>query len=126
MLFHMPLGSLPLGAHPDYFKILFPDTPLATEAEYFESFGRFIAAYALAEAGLHEVARLLSKLSEGKARVIFANMRLGDLTDRIRGMLRSELAEGDSFKEFDTCLVQLAAISDNRNKLIHRTVNFEG
>jgi hypothetical protein len=32
--------------------------------------------------------RFLSKLSEEKARVIFAGMRLGDLADRIRAMAR--------------------------------------
>jgi hypothetical protein len=85
-----------------------------TEAEYFESLGRFIASYASAEASIHELARFLSKLSEEKARVIFAGMRLGDLADRIRAMARADKIDPTVQTEIDTCLTQLDLIGDAR------------
>jgi hypothetical protein len=96
-----------------------------TTATYYEALGRFITAYASAEAGVHELTRCLSKLSEEKARVIFAGMRLGDLTDRIRAMLRTDKVDEKICSEIDTCLVHLDKIAEARNKLVHRAVTFE-
>jgi hypothetical protein len=98
--------------------------PGESEAEYFESLGRFIAAYANSEATVHELARFLSKMSEEKARVIFYGMRLGDLTDRIRAMLRADQIDTETCDEVESCLTQLATIADARNKLVHRTVQY--
>ena len=99
-------------------------TPGEHEADYYESLGRFITAYASAEAAVHELTRWVSKLSEAKARGIFAGMRLGDLTDRIRAMLRTDKADPALYAEIDTCLIQLDLIGDERNKLVHRSVSF--
>jgi hypothetical protein len=98
--------------------------PGESEAEYFESLGRFIAAYANSEATVHELARFLSKMSEEKARVIFYGMRLADLADRIRAMLRADHIDTDTCDEVESCLTQLATIADARNKLVHRTVQY--
>jgi hypothetical protein len=95
-----------------------------TEAEYFESLGRFIASYATAEAAVHDLTRSLSKLSETKARVIFAGLRLGDLTDRIRAMLRVDNADANTISEINACLDQLDVIAGVRNKLVHRSVSY--
>jgi hypothetical protein len=103
---------------------LFQIPPTDSASSYFESLGRFIAAYAVAEAAVHELARSLSKLPEAKARVIFAGMRLSDLADRIRAMQRIDSNEGETL-EVESCLVQLDAIADMRNKLVHRYVSYQ-
>ena len=59
-----------------------------SEPGYFAELGRMIAAYARAEAGVHYLARHLSGLPDAKARAIFGRMRLPDLTDLIRQMMR--------------------------------------
>ena len=59
-----------------------------SEPGYFAELGRMIAAYARAVAGVHYLARHLSGLPDAKARAIFGRMRLPDLTDLIRQMMR--------------------------------------
>jgi hypothetical protein len=95
---------------------------MPTDAEHFEAVGRFITTYAAAEAAVHMVARKLSGLSDEKARAIFAGMRLNDLTDRIRAIMRADNA--GTYPEIDACLVQLGHIAKRRHNLVHRTTNY--
>ena len=55
-----------------------------SEPGYFAELGRMIAAYARAEAGVHVLARHLSRVPDAKARAIFGRMRLPDLIEVIR------------------------------------------
>jgi hypothetical protein len=73
------LGSLP------------PLQPTPENEPYFAALGRFIVSYAMAEHQVHLLARHLSRLSDAKGRIIFSSMRLSDLSERVRGLLR-ELA----------------------------------
>jgi hypothetical protein len=91
---------------------------------YFEAIGRLIVEYAAAESALHILARKLSGLSDAKARAIFAGMRLSDLTDRIRHMMRLDNIPDDWFADIDGCLVQLDKIATKRHNLVHRQVNY--
>src|SRR5947208_2703439 len=125
MLGFGPISSAPISSLPDELYKYFPIPPEESEAAYFEPFGRFIASYSLAESGVHEVARSLSTLSEKKARVIFAGMRLGDLADRIRAMLRADAADAAKTSEIDACLGQADKVQDARNKLVHRAISFQ-
>jgi hypothetical protein len=113
----------------------FPDltiNPLAAaamsqkETTYFAALGRMIAAYAKAEASVHMLARHLSGLPELKARVIFSSMRLPDLTDRIRQMMRLDAMPADTCQDVEACLVQLDAIASQRGKLVHRMIEYAG
>jgi len=103
---------------------LFPIPPQESEGAYFEAFGRFIAAYAAAESSVHQVARFLTGLSDDKARVMLAGMRLGDLSERIRGLLRSDNGDTERGADIEACLVQIDNIQTARNKLIHRSITF--
>jgi hypothetical protein len=85
-----------------------------------------ITAYGGAEAGVHFLARYLSGLPDAKARAIFGGMRLPDLIDRIRQMMRIDKRPDDVYQEVDACLVQLDVIADQRNKLVHRMVDYAG
>jgi hypothetical protein len=123
MLGHGPIGSAPLGSLAALGR-LYPFPPEESEASYFESLGRFIASYAVAEAGVHEITRSLSKLSEAKGRVIFAGMRLGDLSERIRAMLRTDSVEKALCDDIEACLLHLDDLSEARNKLVHRHVTY--
>jgi hypothetical protein len=97
-----------------------------SEPGYFAELGRMIAAYASAEAGVHFLARYLSGLRDAKARAIFGRMRLPDLIELVRQMMRVDEKPDDVYQEVDTCLVQLNIIANERNKLVHRMVDYAG
>jgi len=89
------------------------------DQKHYAAFGRFIAAYALAEAMLHTAARYFSGIEDAAPRIIFSGMRLGDLAERVRGLTRSK---GEIHSEIDACLIHLEKIAKVRHKLVHRTV----
>jgi hypothetical protein len=97
-----------------------------SEPGYFAELGRMITAYARAEAGVHFLALYLSGMAEAKARAIFGRMRLPDLIDLIRQMMRINKTPDDIYQEVDACLVQLGTIADQRHKLVHRMVEYKG
>src|SRR5690348_5317017 len=103
-----PLGTRGLSGSPEA-GLLYQIRP-EEEAAYFESLGRLVAAYAAAEASVHQLVRKLSSLSEEKARIIFAGMRLGDLSERIRGIIRLYPDIIENSDEVEPCLVQLDII----------------
>ncbi|SRR5260370_32466199 len=92
------------------------------ETAYFAALGRMIAAYAAAEASVHWLARHLSGLPEVKARAVFGGIRLRDLTDTIRQMMRIDKILDGTLKDVDACLVQLDTIASQRGKLVHRMI----
>lgn len=105
-------------------KALMP-YPLPKEDEpYFAALGRFIAAYAMAEHQVHILARRLTRVSDAKARIVFSGMRLGDLSERIRGLLRATKSSTKRNDEVDKCLRQLDLIATQRNNLVHRFVQY--
>src|ERR1700746_1894806 len=73
---------------------------------YFAALGLMITAYAMAEAGVNCHARSLSGLPDAKARAIFGRMRLPDLTDLVRQMMRINETPDDICQEVDACLAQ--------------------
>lgn len=124
MLGHGPLASSPLGTSgsglPLWFKAQFAGPP-KEEAVYYESFGRFISAYAHAEAGVHIAARQHSGLVEEKARVLFGGMSLSSLSEKLR-----KLTEVTShFDDVDQSLTQLDIIAKERDKLVHRLISYD-
>jgi hypothetical protein len=96
------------------------------ETAYFAALGRMIAAYAGAEAGVQFLARYLSGLSDAKARAVFGGMRLPDLTDRIRQMMRIDKRPKGISDDVEDCLAQLNVIAKQRHKLVHRMVEYAG
>jgi hypothetical protein len=97
-----------------------------SEPGYFAELGRMITAYARAEAGVHFLARYLSGMPDAKARAIFGGMRLSDLIELIRQMMRVDEKADAVYQEVNACLVQLKVIADERNKLVHRMVDYAG
>jgi hypothetical protein len=87
---------------------------------YFAALGKFIASYAAAENQVHILARRLTRLNDTKARIVFSGMRLGDLSERIRGLLRATDVSTKRYNEIDACLRQLDLIATQRNNLVHR------
>lgn len=112
------LGLAALGS------VFRPFMPPPEDDPYFAALGRFITSYAGAEGYVHELVRKLSRLSEPRARVVFGGMRLGDLSERIRGLMRVSNAGAKTYNEVDACLTQLDIISTQRNKLVHRFVKY--
>ena len=66
------------------------------------------------------MARHLTRLNDAKARIVFSGMRLSDLAERIRGLLRVTRATKKRYNEIDSCLQQLDFIATQRNNLVHR------
>jgi len=95
--------------------------PSKEEIADYAAFGRFIAAFALAEGGVHIAARQFSGLTDDNARVIFGGMRLTNLAEKLRKLT----AETDNFKEVDELLTQLDVISQERDKLVHRLIEYD-
>jgi hypothetical protein len=105
-----------------------PSTPPIWPPEdqpYYAALGKFIASYAGAESQVHVVARRLTRLNDDKARIVFSGMRLGDLAERVRGLLRVSKARNRRYDEVDGCLRQLDLIATQRNNLVHRFVTYE-
>ena len=46
-------------------------------------------------------------------------MRLGDVAERIRGLMRYENVESGKYDDIDACLNQLDKIATQRNNLVH-------
>lgn len=87
---------------------------------HFQQLGNFVIAYSNAEGMVHVLARKMSGLTDEKARILFAGMRLGDVIDRLRQFMRLDKINEETYSEVDSCLTQLAHISDLRHKLVHR------
>lgn len=92
--------------------------------EPYTAVGQFITAFASAEAAVHLTARWLTGLSDEKARAIFNGMRLADVIDRVRAMMRIENLDPKITSEIEACLVQLDIISEERHKLVHRSTTY--
>ena len=109
------------------------------EKAHYEAFGRFIAAYAAAEAEIHTVARSFSKTDDERARIIFGGLRISDSIDRLRALMRVidpplsmgilGLVAADHKKNdielIERCIAQFNEIGQRRDKLIHRTITFD-
>jgi hypothetical protein len=107
---------------PLWVSALFAEKRLAErQIPFYAALGRFVTAYALAEAGVHITARHFSGLSDEHARVIFGGMRLGDLSERLRKLTD----DTQYFSEIDELLTQLDGISKERDKLVHRLVEYD-
>ncbi|HXH47036.1 MAG TPA: hypothetical protein VNK51_24755 [Bradyrhizobium sp.] len=111
-----PIGGL--------LNFLDPKPAPPTEEEYFAAVGKLITGYAAAEQAVHTLARRLSKLTDAKARIIFGGLRIADLAERIRGLLRLSKASQKRISDIEACLSQLDRISEQRNRLAHRWVHY--
>lgn len=106
------------------FNALYPEPAEPTEQDYFAAVGKLITGYAGAEQAVHSLARRLSKLTDAKARIIFSGMRIGEIADRIRGLLLVTKASQKRTNEINACLAQLDRIAEQRNRLAHRWVHY--
>jgi hypothetical protein len=97
-----------------------PDTP------YFEALGRFIVAYAGAEVAVHQLARKVSGLKDRRARVLFAGMRIGDVTTRMRALVRLSNRAPKIKNNIESCLAQFDIIGTQRDKMVHRWTSYSG
>lgn len=98
---------------------------VGNEGPYYQAIGTFIVAYAQCECTVHELARKLSGLKDEKARILFAGMRIGDLTTRLRGLLHVSRWSNTTKKDIEDCLKQLDVVGLERDKMVHRYSNYE-
>ena len=95
----------------------------AADEPYYAALGKFIAAYALAEAGVHVLARIVVGIGDEQARVVFGGMRRQDLTERIKKLLRLRGASDEASAEVSECLDQLVAVGQHRHQFAHGLVS---
>jgi hypothetical protein len=102
--------------------------PPSNDKTHYEALGRFLASFANTEGILHAIARKLSGLSDEKARIVFAGMRLTDVTDRIRNFMQLDKAtkQLETFADIEECLIQLNHISARRHNIVHRGATYFG
>jgi len=96
-----------------------------TTNKYYAKLGRFITAYASAEALVHLVLRFLSKMEDGRARVVFGGLRIHDATGLIRAFLELDPLPDGRSRRITDCLDHLSKLQDKRHKLVHRDVTYE-
>jgi hypothetical protein len=106
---------------PIWIRALFTKPATPDETAYFAAYGRFVAAFALAEAALHVAARHFSGISEENARVIFGGLNRGELGEIVRKLTMNT----SQHEEVDALVKQLEAIAKERNKLVHRMVEYD-
>jgi len=90
------------------------------EDRTFAAFGRFIASYALAEAGFHIAARAFSGMPEDKARIVFAGMRLADVVERLSRLVR----DTPDAKEIADLTGHFDLIGSARDQFVHRLIEY--
>jgi hypothetical protein len=123
MLGFGPIASGPLAGTPLplWFEANFAkQQQKPDEDRIYAAFGRFIASYALAEAGVHIAARFFLGLPDNKARLVFGGMRLGDVIDRLR-----QLSAPEHANEIEELIQQLKLIGDARDQFVHRLTKYE-
>jgi hypothetical protein len=96
------------------------DTP------YFAALGKFVTAYAVAESGVHRLARRLLKISDEKARILFAGARIGDVISRINGITPLARVGKKDTATIKLCFEQMDLIGKKRHAVVHRFVSLEG
>lgn len=122
------LSGVLSGKYTEYFaEMQAEDTP------YFSALGRFVSAYAQAEAGVHAVARHLSGMKITYAAVIFGQMTLPQLTSCIRLFLEVPSQEHGTgipavarHLDIESCLAQINIIALERHKVVHRPASWAG
>jgi hypothetical protein len=98
--------------------------PIKSDTSHFEAVGRFVTSFAGAEGSVHVLARKLSGLSDSKARIVFGGMRLSDLAEIVRHIIREDNMAEEISAEVESCLAQLALIARKRHSLVHRSTTF--
>jgi hypothetical protein len=91
------------------------------ENRIFAAFGRFIAAYALAEGGLHIAVRFFSGMPEPKARIVFAGMRLSDVIERLRSFVK-DTPNADTI---NLIIEHINLIGGARDQFVHRLIEYD-
>jgi hypothetical protein len=100
--------------------------PAQGDDRTFAIIGRLIVEFARAEAYVHLLTCRRSGLGDVKARPVFSGMRLGDLSERLRGIIRLGEEEKGEYVDIDACLTQLDTIGKQRHKIAHRYVEIGG
>lgn len=91
---------------------------------YFTAVGRLIVNYADAENAINMAARRLSGLDDPAARILFAGMRFGELSERLRGLIRIRKIPTGRRKDLTESLDQLGTITTERNRIVHRSTQY--
>lgn len=100
--------------------------PVDKSQPYFAALGRFIVAYSVAEAQLHQVVRKLSGMKDEKARAVFGGARRTDLIDALRQLMRINKTSKAKKEDIEACIKQFNVLADCRHHLVHRLVDYKG
>lgn len=87
---------------------------------YFEALGKFVYAFAKAEAITHLSFRTFARLDASLAMTLKGGMRLSDLMSVIRDAMAINGFSEEDQREIDYLFAQLSEISTFRNRILHR------
>lgn len=93
------------------------------DEEYCAAIGKFIITYAGSEVTVHQIARKLSGVTDKKARLLFAGMRIGDVVTRVNSLLGISKLGAKARADISDCLEQFDCIGKQRDKMVHRSVD---
>jgi hypothetical protein len=91
------------------------------DASFELALGRFIIAFADAEAELHKVLVQYSQVSDPVARALFSGTRAKGMIDFIRSIAHNSAMPTDRRDDLEYVFGQLAAINTMRDHLVHHT-----
>lgn len=89
------------------------------EAKFEQSLGRFIIAFADAEAELRKVLIEYSQVADPVARALFSGTKAKGMIDFIRSIAHNTAMPADRRDDLEHVFVQLAAINTMRDHLVH-------
>ena len=93
------------------------------DAEFERALGRFIIAFADAEAELYRVLVSYSKTDDSVARALFSGARAKGMIDFIRSIAHNTSMPPERRDDLEYVFAQLAAINSMRDHLVHHASN---
>lgn len=88
--------------------------------EHYQAIGEFVVQYSMLESVFHSVFECQSGLPKDMSRSVVGGMRLKDVIDRTKRVMRAKNAPESQFNLFEAIEATLNPISAFRDKVIHR------
>jgi len=98
-------------------------TARSLDAEFERALGRFVIAFADAEAELHKVLVSYCKTDDAVARALFSGTRAKGMIDFIRSIAHNSAMPTERRNDLEYVFTQLTAINSMRDHLVHHSSN---
>ena len=96
------------------------------DEDFHKAYGRFVIAWADAEAELYLVLKAYAKVSDAVARAVFSGARAGNMIDFIRAIAHNTEMAADRRTDLEHVFRQMTAIKSMRDRLAHHATEGYG